>query len=182
MKHPPLHLHHGTPYDLRHLSPCLVSMLIKEDGNYPEIQLEMDVKYTNHCYSEGKPKIAGAPSDLTDHHNQPRWFCPYRHETSLLLPQLITNLPDRKCLFTGKTNWLVIELLGRNGIQTPFHVYFTLKKKKTAIKNSLSLFIESAYMKDTGDNSPKRRGSLDRIRFAMLARKTIAGESVRRPP
>jgi len=180
MRHPPFFEHKGERYDLTHLQPIQVTLTLNAHKDNPELELVIDVKFSNHCYSEGEPKTAGTPHDLVDHNNWRRWFCPDRHASSLILPELITQFPTKKCLFTGKHNWLIIELTGENGEFHNFHVYFTLRKN-TAVDNGLLLFIESAYKKTKGDNSPKRRGRMDRTAFAMLARKTLEGKSVRRP-
>lgn len=180
MIHPPFYEHGGNRYDLSHLQPTQVNVTIQAHKTNPELELLLDVRFTNHCFSEGEPKTAGLPHDFVDHNCKPRWFCPDRHSDSLLLPELINQLPTKQCLFTGKHNWLVIEMKGSNGVFVPYHVYFTLKNNQD-IDNGLKLFIESAYKKTKGDNSPKRRGSMDRTAFAMLARKTLAGEKVKRP-
>jgi hypothetical protein len=86
----------------------------------------------------------------------------------------------KKCLFTGKHNWLIVEIESNNSSSVPFHIYFTIRKNKR-MENGLFIFIESAYRKTKGGNIPHRRGRMDRTAFAMLARKTLAGESVRRP-
>lgn len=180
MNHPPYFEHGGSRYDLAHLQPTLVNVTLQPHKENPKLELMLDVRFTNHCYSEGAPKIAGTAHDFLDHNGWPRWFCPARHADSLLLPDLIAQLPTKKCQFTGKHNWLVIELMGDAGVFVPYHVYFTLKNTPN-VENGLKLFIESAYKKTKGDNSPKRRGSMDRTAFAMLARKTLAGEKVKRP-
>lgn len=180
MRHPLYFEHERVRYDLTHLQPKRVSVVLKAHKNNPELNLMIDIKFSSHCFSEGKPKTTGTLHDFKDHNKWPRWFCPKRHATSLILPELITQLPKKKCFFTGKDNWLIIELIGENGESNKFYIYFTLRKN-VDIENGVLLFIESAYEKTKGDNFPKRSRSMDRTNFAMLARKKLAGKSVRRP-
>jgi len=180
MIHPEFFEHQGEQYALTHLQATQFSLLLQEHKNNPELEILIDIRYSNHCYSEGEPDIEGRECDFYDHNNWPRWFNPGRHETSLLLPGLVQEIHKKKCLFTGKHNWLVIEVQTLEGERVPFHVYFAIRKNKH-VDNCLYITIESAYLKTRGDNSPHRHGSMDRTAFAMLARKTLAGQPVRRP-
>jgi hypothetical protein len=181
MRHPPNLKHAGIEYDLSHLQQSQVTVTLASHNKNPEIELLLDVRFSNHCYSEGDPKTAGHPHDLLDHNNKPRWFCPDRHRMSLQLPDIIQALHTKKCLFTGKNNWLVVESQNALGTTVNYHVYFNLKKHRE-IENSLIMYVESAYEKTKGNNAPKRGRGHDRIGFPMLARKTLADKSIKRPP
>lgn len=182
MWHPPFFEHGGVKYDLAHLHPLQVNLALNAHKENPELELLLDVKFSNHCYTTGKPKVAGTPHDLLDHNNWQRWFCHDRYQSSLMVPDLVRQIHTKRCNFTGpeKRNWIVIEHRGSDGVFVPFYLVFSIWKNK-AKDNALKLNIVSAYEKTEGDNAPHRGGGMDRIAFAMLARKTLAGEVVRRP-
>ena len=173
--------HGGVSYDLSHLQPTQVNITLDARGKNQELAIILNVRYSCHCYSEGEPPIAGQAHDFLDHNDWRRWFSPDRHESSLMLPELIQQIHTKKAHFTGKQNWLVIELQEeQDSVIIPFYLYFSIRKNKD-VENGLLLDVVSAYMKTKGDNSPHRRGSMDRTAFAMLARKILAGKKVRQP-
>jgi len=180
-------MEHETPftydekeYDLSHLQPIEFDITLKAHKTNPELKILINVVFSNHCYTEGVTTVSNASHNFLDHNNQRRWFSPARHESSGMLPGLVKQLHTKKCCFTGRTNWLIIELQGSDGKDIPFHVFFSIWKNKK-IGNSLCLCIDSAYFKTKGDNSPTRRNKMDRISFAMLARKTLQGKPIKRP-
>ena len=183
MIHPDEYNHGGEIYDLSHLKPVEVNITLSAHGNNPELAIVLNVRYSNHCYSEGEAAIAGQAHDFVDHNDWPRWFSVERHKSSLMLSDLIQQIHTKKAHFTGKQNWLVIELQEeQDSVIIPFYLYFTIRKNKGKdVENGLLLDVVSAYMKTKGDNSPHRRGSMDRTAFAMLARKTLAGDAVGQP-
>ena len=181
MKHPPHFEHEGIRYNLDHLQPLQHTVTLSAHNGNPELILLLDVKFSNHCYSEGAPQTPNDPPSFVDHNKKPRWFCPVRHQMSLKLPNIIQEIHTRKCLFTGKHNWLVVESQNAYGTITKYHVYFKLKKHNTN-KDALVMYVESAYEKTKGNNTPKRGKGHDRIGFPMLARKTLSGAPIKRPP
>lgn len=180
MRHPDSFEHDGKTYDLLHLQPTQFSLTLQAHKDNPELVILVDLRYSNHCYTEGATDVGGREHDMLDHNDWPRWFCPGRHDTSLLLPDLVQELHKKKCLFTGKHNWLVVEIQTREGERVPFHVYFAIRKNKH-LDNGLFVTIESAYLKTRGENSPHRHGGMDRTAFALLARKTLSGQGIKRP-
>ena len=130
MRHPENFTHEGIQYDLAHLQPSIVTITLAAHNKKPELQLLLDVKFSNHCYSEGTPKTTGEPHHFCDHNNRPRWFCPLRHQMPYELPKIIEEIHTKKCLFTGKHNWLVVESRNASGTIINYHVYFTLKQHR----------------------------------------------------
>jgi hypothetical protein len=179
LTHPPHFTYERIQYDLSHLQAAKFCLTIQAHGSNPELEIFIYLEFTNHCYTTGTPKVADTPHDLVDHNNWPRWFDPDRHETSLILPNFVRQLHKKKCFFTRNQNWLIIELQGESGSSIPFYLVFSAWKIKDQ-DNGLHLRIVSAYKKTEGENAPHRGSNLDRTSFAMLARKTLAGESVKR--
>ncbi|MFK5950944.1 MAG: hypothetical protein QM500_19505 [Methylococcales bacterium] len=179
MNHPPFLEHNGKQYTLNHLEDTQIELTLQAHKTNPELELTIQLSYTNHCYTQGTTENS-EPHDMEDHNGWPRWFNLERYETSLLLPEFVKQIHKKKCLFTGKQNWLVIELKESSGISVPFYLVFSLWNNKE-VENGLHLNIVSAYKKTEGDNAPHRGGSMDRVAFAMLARKTLEGKSVKRP-
>ncbi|KWN83012.1 hypothetical protein [Burkholderia stagnalis] len=178
----------GQQYDLTHLIGGLISLTIPASGKYPEIVATMSVEYMSHCVSYG-PADDGPPLDfeqlgharrVLDHRNIERAFCFDRHRWSLQLPGIVGRLEAYTCYFTGRENWMVMELIDDQGQKVEYEVFFRLRRGAEA--NTLRLVIESAYVRNPDRGGPgiprSRRG---KIRFAVMAAKTLRGEPIRDP-
>ena len=105
-----------------------------------------------------------------------RRFCSDRYELSLRLRDVIKSLPDgKKCYFTGRANWITVEVLGAGKEQRFYDIYFKLKRKPS---NFLFMYLESAFIRDKGKNIAKRKT----IGSKVLIGKTLRGESIGSPP
>lgn len=169
----------GANYDLSHMSPWTTELDIQAKGNNPAMKLEVTFRFTNHCYTEG---IAESDIDpvplLLDHNGNRRRFCPIRHDRSLGLRDILKEIHKQKCLFAGRRNWLVIELIDEGGKTLHYHIYLSIKVHSER-GDALAIWIESAFVEDRGRNIPKRGGRHKRISFAMLARKTLLGQPIK---
>lgn len=184
MEHPPFFVHKDERYDLTHLRPFMFNLTLQAHKSNPELEISLRVEFTNHCYTEGAAQdvteLNGVTYDEVDHYEWPRWYNTERYNTSLLLPDFVRQIHTKKCLFTKRQNWLIIELEEENGTIVPFYLIFSIWAHKNQ-ENSLGLRIVSAYKKTKEDNAPKRGHGMDRISFAMLARKTLANVPIKRP-
>ena len=158
MKHETPFTYDEKEYVLSHLQPMEFDITLKAHNANPKLDIAINVVFSNHCYTEGVTTLSDASHDFVDHNSQRRWFSPERHKSSEILPELVKQLHTRKCCFTGRNNWLIIELQGSDGKDIPFHIFFSIWKNKEK-GNSLCLRIDSAYFKTKGDNSPTRRRS-----------------------
>ena len=167
--------------NLGHLNPLDIQVKIEAYNNHPPMNITLTFFFTNHCYTEGVKDNENVPPHmlLEDHNGNPRKFCYDRYHMSLRLPDMLRQIHDKKCMFTGKQNWLVIQIEDSGGKPQEYHIYFNLKKHRRN-KNGLFITIQSAYFKTKGNNTPKRKRH-DRINFAMLARRTLADKSIIRP-
>lgn len=182
IKHPKTIVVDGESFDLMHLFPWEVKLNIPAKDKHPELEATVFFRFSNHCYTESVPPNECDPTPLIkDHNGFRRQFCKKRYSHSIGLRDILEAIHTRKCLFTGRNNWLIIELKNDNGNTVNYHVYFSIKRHRTQ-NNAVIIWIESAYIKDKGTNAPKRGYGHDRIHFAMLVRKILKGEPIRRPP
>lgn len=181
MKHPKKIIIDGKEFELIHLFPTDVNITLREDKTNPELELLLTIFYSNHCYTEGLKENEIKPDTiLKDHNGNDRKFCIRRYNMSLRLPKLILMIHTKKCLFTRKQNWLIIEDTDETGERVKYHIYFSLKKHHKH-NNGLVMRIESAFIKDRGENTPRRGKGHERINFSKLARKKLANETIKIP-
>lgn len=170
----------GIDYDLSHFQPWSTKIIIPEKDHHPELALKIEFLFSNHCYTEGlKDHEPDSVPLLKDPRGNRRRFCPNRYEHSLMLRDILQDISKYKCLFTGRDNWLLIEVKNEKGELLNYHVYLSIKPHHS--NGGLFIRVVSAYIKDKGNNKPKRKGRHDRISFCILARKVINGEPVKRP-
>jgi len=75
-----------------------------------------------------------------------RMFDFERYRLSCRLPVVVENLHTRKCFHSGKGNFFVVELLGKEGQPVEYEVYF--EASKSSLHGILNLFVQSAYVRD----------------------------------
>ncbi len=173
----------GARYDITHLRVFRFKFSIPATDSRPEIQAEMEVKFSSHCVSIGPKKNEnfdfekiGADHMIVDGSGIKRRFCPDRHELSHQLRDIIKSLPDgKKCYFTGRENWITVEVFGAGGTQRFYDIYFKLKRKPA---NDLFMYLESAFIRDQGKRISKRKTIGSRV----LLGKTLRGEPIKPPP
>ncbi|MFK5912932.1 MAG: hypothetical protein QM484_01040 [Woeseiaceae bacterium] len=180
MRHDNLHIN-GVEYKFNHLMPLDLSINLEAHNKNSELTVSLTFFFSNHCYTEGVKENEDISEQflLLDHNQNQRKFCINRYQMSLQLPELLKQLHTKKCFFTGRQNWLVIEVLNNSGENIFYHVFFNIKKHKRK-KNGLFIEIQSAYIKEKGENTPTRRKN-ERMSFAMIARKIITGKPIKSP-
>ena len=178
----------GKSYDLSHLQDAQFAFTIAETAECPKIRASMLMQFGSHCVSIGPPMAKpfdfiriGDDSKIIDGRGIERCFCPDRYSLSKNLPDIIRSLPEgRKCYFTGRDNWLTVELLGPGGVPQFYEVFFDVRRMSS---NAVRIYVESSYVRteDKKDNQPKGFRKRDKIGSKNLLIKTLRREPIRRP-
>jgi hypothetical protein len=140
----------GQIYDLSHLHPKIVNYVQPAQNGKPERIYNVQVIYSLHCFTRRKEK---EDIDKLLHYSDPREcriFDFTRHELSQQLPAIIESLINRPCYHTGKGNFLIVEIMMRNGTRQNYEIYF---KANRSPKNMLTIHIESAYLSNRANQS-----------------------------
>lgn len=180
----------GVCWLLDHLRPFSFNMNIPAANGQPAVTLAIELEYSSHCISRGPRKneeidfqSAGYERLVIDHREIRREFKQDRHALSFLLPSIVTTLRDRRCFFTGKENFLTFEIgeiLPGYAKDTKYEIFFNVRRGDA--RNSLRLFIESAYVRDEeADNEPVNFKKSDKITAWKLFLKKSRGESIKAP-
>ena len=173
-------------YGLSHLLAGAFTLAIPASAMFPAATATVHVEYTSHCVSFGPAPgeqldfdTLGNERKILDHRHAARAFCFDRHRWSLRLPAIVAQLGERRCYFTGHSNWLVIEDITHRGEPVEYEVFFRLRR---AAASALRLVIESAYVRDISKGRagiPRNRRSI--VRFRVMAAKILRGEAIRDP-
>jgi hypothetical protein len=176
----------GSRYLLNHLLSNTFVVVLPATERHSRIEATVRVEYTSHCMSTGpKPGAAldfaqiGLDRRVFDHRGVARAVCFRRHRWSLNLPSVIQSIEHRKCCFSGRGNWFVVEDIDDERRRVEYEVFFQLRAVGA---RSLRLVIESAYVRDAGRDGvgvPKSRRRV--VRFRVMVAKELRGETVRSP-
>ena len=152
-------------------------------GNNPERHYRFIVEFGLHTFTL-KPN-AHTGQTLSDFpvsmqyadSRETRIFCFDRHAHSFNLPDIVMNIGRMSCYHTGKGNFFVIEVLGKDDVPIEYEVYFNVAREKDGI---LKLFVESAYVRDNkhASSQPKKK----KINFFVIAYNTFQGKQIKIPP
>ncbi len=179
----------GVCWLLDHLRDSSLLVDIPAADGQPRVLLTINAEYSSHCVSRGPKKdshidfnLVGFHRLVIDHRGIRREFKHDRHALSFLLPEILRTFKDRRCFFTGKENFLTLELgeiLPGYGADTKYEIYFNVRKDASK-KNTLKLFVESAYVRDEdADNEPVNFKKADKMQAWKLFLKKVRGEPVR---
>jgi hypothetical protein len=173
-------------YGLAHLVASAFTLAVPASAKFAALVATVHVEYTSHCVSVGPGATSSLDSEapggcgrILDHRHVARTFCAERHRWSLRLPEIVAQLGERRCYFTGHSNWLVIEDITDRGDPVEYEVFFRLRR---AGASALRLVIESAYVRDASRGKagiPRNRRSI--VRFRVMAAKILRGEPIRDP-
>jgi len=112
----------GACYSLIHLQDVEYHFRIPSSGKYPELEIILIVRFSSHCVSWGPRRgekidfgIHGEDRRIIDENGVHRCFDEARYLLSLHLPGIFKTFVERDCLFTGRRNWLVVEVLDSDG-------------------------------------------------------------------
>ena len=163
----------GSALDLSYLSPFVFECSTPGEAK-PEF-LTVNVRYSNHVFSEAFDDAAHTEDTAIWDHKRKRAFCQERYDLSFELPKLLRDLGNAKVHQTAsRRNYLYFRALSQLAGRQ-YQIYFTLKKQRTR-RSDLDLFVESAYASDRPAQIRRRPST---IRFAMLALKVYRGQPVK---
>lgn len=163
----------GKTYDLAHLNSRVVSYEIQAKGTQPARSYLADVLFSPHCFTRGLPKNEPHDRQLEYRDGRElRLFDEERWTLSFQLPEIITELPDRRCQFgTGhQQNFLTVELVTDSGEPVDYSVFFTVTRSSS--KGRLNLFVQSAYLRAIRPNTRS-------VRFEVILAKALEGRKPR---
>ena len=153
------HSTHGAPdveFARNRLHPFRYPLLLPEKLNRESREVEIRVAFSEPTFTRGCSiaedpdyHYSTAPRDL-------RKFCPNRYELSKILPDVVRSLDVRKCFFTDRNNYFVVELPEPLPAGFEYRVFFDVRG--VAEPNAVLLFIQSAYAGDTRKSPRGRRG------------------------
>ncbi len=177
----------GNRQDLTHLSDSIYNFTINATDKYPAKDIDVLVQYSSHCVSWGSKQnqkivfsIHGEGRRIIDDKGNHRCFCDSRYILSKKLPEIFSSFPEYKCFFTGRENWLIIEILDPFGNRDEYEIFFNLTRQGNRM---LRLYVESAYVRDERSEirKPANFKHRDKIRASVLLVKKLRGEGIRKP-
>lgn len=162
----------GVPMSFAHLDPRALAFHVR---NLDRV-LVVDVKFSNHCFSEAF--IAGTHdrSWLVMDGTRERAFCWERYELSRKLPEMVSALPEAAVWVTTSERNYVSYIMRGEGAEA-YPMFFHLRKKG-GHGEDLTLFVESAYPMGQGDLKTLA-GASQKVRFPVLCAKIFQGQAVR---
>lgn len=167
----------GKIYDLTHLHPKTLVFKQEAKDDKPERTYQIMVIYGLHCFSR---KIGDTDTDeryFYSDDREKRVFDIDRYAMSEALPAIIDALNQKKCFHTGHGNFFIVELINNDGNNAEYEVYF--KVSKSSKKDTLNLFIESAYVRDRAHSNRARKKP---IRFNVILYNVFEGKPIKAPP
>ena len=174
----PPHSTDGRTFELSHLHPFRYPLLLPERPNHAAREIEIRVAFSAHTFTSGclisevpDYQYSTGPRDL-------RKFCPTRYEFSKVLPDVVRSLDGRKCFFTDRNNYFVVEL--PEALPAGFEYWIFFDVRGVPEPDAVLLFIQSAYAGDTRKSPYSRRR--EKVRFRMLVSKALEGRRTKRPP
>ncbi len=135
----------GVVYDLGHLHPYLWDHVIPGNGDKPELKLKLNVTFGLHCFARDKlPNERVVDEHWYSDSREKRVFCLQRWELSKQLPGIIATLQERRCMHTGREEFVTLEVV-YEGRTFDYAVFFTVTKARKAEGVHLNLFVNSAH-------------------------------------
>lgn len=159
----------GQAIDLAHLEPLSLAFEVERlEGR----TIAIDVKFSNHCYTEVFAPDRHDPAYIVMDRGQRRVFDPRRHELSRHLPEIVRFLPGRSVHITRPgRNYVYVAQIEMAG--SDYAMFFHLKRNGG--RHDLAMMVESAY--PLTDRQAVLRGTV-KVSFAVLCAKTFRGEQV----
>jgi hypothetical protein len=168
------HCMNGQEYALDHLHPYPWEIVIPSKDGKPDRCLQVLVSYSLHCFTR-RPKDGEAiPDDAWySDSRESRVFDVLRWELSKYLPDIITSLEQRRCLHTGREEFVTVEVL-HEGRQFEYAVFFSVTKGGKSGAN-LNLFVNSAHERTEAIKYKKP------IRFHFILLNRYMGKPIKPP-
>lgn len=183
-------VHHGISYNLKHLNPHERNFTWRCQ-NGTDVTFQVLIRYSSHCISK---EIQGPTPNGThcflDHKDVRRVFDLDRYQWSLDLPDVVGDLllkPTTTIKLTAGHNWYHFRLHMKHPLPSgeKYYCFMNLRSCKTVRKNPalhrVSIFVESAYSRNTPPHTPHHQKSMMFGRLAEeLATRKIKGRP--KPP
>jgi hypothetical protein len=168
--------HAEKVYDLKHLRSYTTRFEWLATAKKASEKISVTITFSHHCFTRGLPRDAG-PYDPTlrfDHEGDTRIFDVELWELSRRLPDILSNLASMKCMQTGKSNFLAIEMVAADGSKCEYEIYFRVWKPR---KRNVSLHVESAYVREENYGSSRPKGTA--INFRVVLHNTLHDIAIR---
>lgn len=166
----------GEVYCLDHLHPWQWAVTIPSKPPSPERLLLLAVSYSLHCFTRQAAPGEVVPDDgwYADSRER-RVFDPRRWALSKRLPEIIASLESRRCLHSGREEFLTVEVI-EEGRRFDYVMFFTVTKSGKGKGADLNLFINSAHERTDAIRYKKPV----RLHFILLNR--YLGKPLHAPP
>lgn len=156
-----------------HLHPIMVDYEQPAKDGKPSKSYQVEVQFSSHCFTRGqKVGEITSPDVCYREEGETRIFDTARYELSFGLPGIIRGLILKKCYHTGRSNFVTVEMLDRNGALVVYEVFFALYSLGKALK----LKVQSAYVRD---QDHKNRPQAKSIRFSVILYNTLNGKAIK---
>jgi hypothetical protein len=166
----PDHLIEGSLLDLSHLEPfhldCHVQNLDRT--------LRIDVKFSNHCFTEQFDDSAHDPALKIMDASRPRAFNRRRYELSSHLPGLVRSLPQSAVWQTPVERNFMYFMTLTDASGHDYQMFFHLKKARSQV--DLSLMVESAYPVESARDHAR---ICSKVRFPVLCAAVFQSRKLR---
>ena len=164
--------HKGQRFELGHLRDFTFIYVQKaRKENEQDLLYPLDVVFSWHCFTRG-----ALPTDdyVIERGRERRCFRPDRYALSHKLPGIVRALDQDKCRHTGRGNFFLIKLIGEDGQERNYEIYFQVKKQSG--RKNMELRIESAYVRTKADPNRSKKKP---IRFSTIVYNRKYGKPIR---
>jgi len=141
----------------------------------PAERVEIQVGFSSHVFTEGCTRAERAHAAYSTETDSRR-FCVERYEFSKRLPDILQNIEHRKCFFTSRSNYFVLETSGLPR-DREYRIFFDVRKMAS---RAVLLWIQSAYVGNSEELPSGRRKK--KIGFRVLVRKALDCTRPHPPP
>lgn len=156
--------------DISHLQAHTVIFVVPPDQKKgkPEVRYSVEVSYSNHCYTR-------AVLDINGEKAVQREFDVARYELSKRLPEIVSDLMNRKCSFAQERNlnYFTVDA----GPDGEYEIYFEVFKKPGT--KTLGLRVQSAYVRDQDKLSSRPRWRA--IKFSVILFNVLHDKPIKAP-
>ncbi|TDR23901.1 hypothetical protein [Marinicella litoralis] len=162
----------GVEYTFEHLNAKKITYNRRETG----AKYKFFITFSHHVFTEGvKQQDLVDPNDLYSvKPNDVRLFDIDRYELSLMLPEIIENLPEKFCYHGHYGKYCTCEYEDANGNLRYYQVVF----KAFRSQNKLRLHIESAYPLNV---HPGSKGKIKKVNFWFICFNLAIGKKLPSP-
>ena len=150
------HIMGKQEFSLDHLHPHFWEITIPSTGKHPARSLQLAVSYSLHCFTRRLKDGETVSGELSKY-----------------LPDIIATLEQRRCLHTGREEFVTVEVL-HEGQTLDYAVFFTVTKGGKSGAD-LNLFVNSAH--DRAESIKHKKP----IRFHLILLNRYLGKPIKPP-